>query len=75
MFRPTPVRYERFELRNSPSASLWRHTDALDLTNGNIRMVQGLSRHVDPRTLMKYDDARRDDAGALAQMLGNDLAE
>jgi integrase/recombinase XerC len=50
-------------------------TRALDLTNGNIRMVQGLSRHVDPRTLMKYDDARRDDAGALAQMLGNDRAE
>jgi integrase/recombinase XerC len=47
-------------------------TRALDLTNGNVRMVQGLSRHADPRTLMKYDDARRDDAGTLAQMLGND---
>jgi hypothetical protein len=44
----------------------------LDLTNGNVRMVQGLSRHADPRTLMKYDDSRRDDAGTLAQMLGND---
>jgi integrase/recombinase XerC len=50
-------------------------TRALDLTNGNVRMVQGLSRHADPRTLMRYDDARRDDAGALAQMLGNDQAE
>jgi integrase/recombinase XerC len=49
-------------------------TRALDLTNGNVRMVQGLSRHADPRTLMKYDDARRDDAGTLAQMLGNDQA-
>ena len=47
-------------------------TRALDLTNGNVRMVQGLGRHADPRTLMKYDDARRDDAGTLAQMLGND---
>lgn len=28
MFRPTPERYERFELRNSPSASLWRRADA-----------------------------------------------
>jgi integrase/recombinase XerC len=28
-------------------------TRALDLTNGNVRMVQGLSRHADPRTLMK----------------------
>ena len=51
-------------------------TRALDLTNGNIRMVQGLSRHADPRTLMKYDDSRRDDAGTLrTQMLGNDQAE
>jgi integrase/recombinase XerC len=50
-------------------------TRALDLTNGNVRMVQGLSRHADPRTLMKYDDARRDDAGTLAQMLGNDQAK
>jgi integrase/recombinase XerC len=49
-------------------------TRALDLTNGNVRMVQGLSRHADPRTLMKYDDARRDDAGTLANMLGNDQA-
>jgi hypothetical protein len=47
----------------------------LDLTNGNVRMVQGLSRHANPRTLMKYDDARRDDAGTLAQMLGNDQTE
>jgi integrase/recombinase XerC len=50
-------------------------TRALDLTNGNVRMVQGLSRHADPRMLMKYDDARRDDAGTLAQMLGNDQTE
>jgi integrase/recombinase XerC len=50
-------------------------TRALDLTNGNVRMVQNLSRHADPRTLMKYDDARRDDAGTLANMLGNDQSE
>lgn len=47
-------------------------TRALDLSNGNVRMVQGLSRHADPRTLMQYDDNRRDDAGKLAQMLGDD---
>ena len=35
-------------------------------------MVPGPSRHADPKTLMKYDDSRRDDAGTLAQMLGND---
>jgi integrase/recombinase XerC len=43
-----------------------------DLTNGNVRMVQGLSRHADPRTLLRYDDSRRHDAGTLDQMLGND---
>jgi hypothetical protein len=38
-------------------------------------MVQGLSRHADPRTLLRYDDARRDDAGMLAKLLGNDQTE
>jgi integrase/recombinase XerC len=50
-------------------------TRALDLTNGNIRAVHGLSRHSDPGTLMKYDNARRDAAGILANVLGNDKAE
>jgi integrase/recombinase XerC len=51
-----------------------RITRALDLTNGNVRKVQTLSRHADPRTLLLYDDNRRDDAGELARMLGNDQA-
>jgi integrase/recombinase XerC len=33
-------------------------TAALDATDGNIRKVQKLSRHADPRTLMIYDDNR-----------------
>jgi integrase/recombinase XerC len=50
-------------------------TRALDLTNRNVRTVQELSRHVDSRTLMKYDDARRNDAGVMAELLGNDRTE
>ncbi|MBA3920264.1 MAG: tyrosine-type recombinase/integrase [Nostocaceae cyanobacterium] len=34
-------------------------TAALDATGGNIRKVQKLSRHVDLRTLMIYDDNRQ----------------
>lgn len=34
-------------------------TAALDATDGNIRKVQKLSRHTDPRTLMIYDDNRQ----------------
>jgi integrase/recombinase XerC len=36
-------------------------TAALDATDGNIRKVQKLSRHADPRTLMIYDDNRNKD--------------
>lgn len=34
-------------------------TAALDATDGNIRKVQKLSRHSDPKTLMIYDDNRQ----------------
>ena len=39
-----------------------RHTatsELLRLTNGNLRIAQALTRHTDPRTLMQYDDDRR----------------
>jgi integrase/recombinase XerC len=35
-------------------------TSALVLTNGNVRTVQQFSRHQDLRTLVRYDDNRRD---------------
>jgi len=47
-------------------------TRALDLTGGDVRKVQRFSRHSKIETLMRYDDARRDDAGALSQLLGAD---
>jgi integrase/recombinase XerC len=47
-------------------------TRALDLTAGDVRKVQRFSRHAKLETLMIYDDARRDDAGGVAKLLGDD---
>jgi integrase/recombinase XerC len=47
-------------------------TRALDLVGGDVRRVQKFSRHAKIDTLMKYDDARRDDAGSIARLLGED---
>jgi integrase/recombinase XerC len=44
-------------------------TDALDKTGGNLRMVQRFSRHRDLKTLMKYDDNRKDFGGEVAKLL------
>ncbi|BAY66914.1 integrase-recombinase protein (plasmid) [Calothrix brevissima NIES-22] len=46
-------------------------TAALDATDGNIRKVQKLSRHADPRTLMIYDDNRARDQEELSGLLAN----
>jgi integrase/recombinase XerC len=47
-------------------------TRALDLTGGDVRKVQRFSRHAKLETLMRYDDSRRDDAGGIANLLGED---
>jgi integrase/recombinase XerC len=47
-------------------------TRALDLSGGNVREVRLFSRHVDMRTLVVYDDARRDAAGAIAKQVSED---
>lgn len=44
-------------------------TTLLDLTGGDVRAVQRFSRHRDLRTLLLYDDRRRDGAGDLARLL------
>ena len=49
-------------------------TRALDLAGGDVRRVRKFSRHAKPETLLRYDDNRRDDAGALARLLGDDAA-
>jgi integrase/recombinase XerC len=47
-------------------------TRALDLAGDDVRKVRRFSRHAKLDTLLKYDDNRRDEAGALARMLGED---
>lgn len=44
-------------------------TEALDLTQGNVRAVQRFSRHRDLRTLNIYDDNREDLAGDVARLV------
>ena len=44
-------------------------TAALDATNGDVRRVQRFSRHTDPRTLLIYDDCRRDLGGEVAALI------
>ncbi len=44
-------------------------TEALNLTNGNIRMVQRFSRHRNMQTLSAYDDNRQDFAGEISKMI------
>lgn len=48
-------------------------TTVLDKSNGNIRLAQKFSRHRNPKTLMKYDDNRRDLAGEAGKLLEEDL--
>jgi integrase/recombinase XerC len=65
----------RAGLRKEARAHGLRHqgiTRALDKTGGDVRKVQKASRHAKLETLLKYDDARRDDAGDIARLLGED---
>lgn len=47
-------------------------TRALDLAGGDVRKVRQFSRHAKLDTLLRYDDNRRDEAGAIAGLLGDD---
>ena len=44
-------------------------TEALDLTNGNVRAVQRYSRHRNLSTLNLYDDNRTDLGGDVARLV------
>ncbi len=48
-------------------------TEALDRTGGDVRAVQRFSGHADVRTLMIYDDNRRDDGGRVAKLVADGL--
>lgn len=47
-------------------------TRILELTNGNIDAAQRFARHADPKTTQRYNDNRRDVAGEMARLLGDD---
>ncbi len=47
-------------------------TRALDLCAGDVRRVHHFSRHANIKTLLRYDDNRRDEAGGIARLLGED---
>jgi integrase/recombinase XerC len=65
---------KRAELPRTVRAHGLRHqavTEALD-QGWSIRDVMVFSRHVDPRTVMGYDDRRKDVGGEIAKALGGD---
>lgn len=47
-------------------------TRVLELNNGNLTAAQKFGRHKDPRTTQRYDDNRKDVAGDMARLLGED---
>jgi integrase/recombinase XerC len=49
-------------------------TRALELAKGDVRRVRRFSRHAKLDTLLRYDDNRVDEAGAISRMLGEDSA-
>lgn len=44
-------------------------TEALERTNGNVRLVQKFSRHSKLETVLVYDDSRQDRFGEVADLL------
>jgi len=48
-------------------------TNALDLSNGDVRSVQQFSRHAKVETVLKYDDNRRDLRGELAKRVAEGI--
>jgi integrase/recombinase XerC len=46
-------------------------TEALELTDGNVRAVQKFSRHKDVRVIERYDDNRKDIAGEIAKRIAD----
>ncbi len=66
------------KLGKSVGVETWPHglrhtaiTEALNLTQGDVRAVQRFSRHRDVRVLTIYDDNRTDLAGKVARMVAS----
>jgi integrase/recombinase XerC len=66
---------QRAGLQRIVSPHRVRHTAitrVLVLSGGDVPGAQRFSRHSDPRTLMIYDDRRRDRGGELSKLLANE---
>ncbi len=50
-------------------------TAALDLTNGNVRLVKEFSRHANVQTVMIYDDRRNDCRGEIAKLVAAQVGQ
>ncbi|BAS59858.1 integrase-recombinase protein [Leptolyngbya boryana NIES-2135] len=48
-------------------------TEALELTNGDVRKVQKLSRHASVNTVLLYDDSRKNTQGEMSELLARSL--
>lgn len=64
------------ELGEAAGIKAWPHlirhtscTHALDMTNGDVRKVQRFMGHASPATTMIYDEARKDHAGEVANLI------
>jgi integrase/recombinase XerC len=69
----------RLGRRAGLNRNVWPHalrheavTRVLELNGGNIDAAQKFARHADPKTTQKYNDNRRDLAGDMARLLGDD---
>jgi integrase/recombinase XerC len=47
-------------------------TEALTITRGDVRRVQKFSRHLDSRTVLRYDDCREDVGGQVAALVAEE---
>jgi integrase/recombinase XerC len=67
-----PALGHRAGLRKRTNPHAFRHegiSAVVKATNGNLPVAQKFSRHGDVRTLLLYDDARRDEARGLADLI------
>lgn len=77
---PRAVHWLIASLGKTAGLKTWPHglrhagiTEALDLTNGDVRSVAKFSGHRSIQTVMTYDDERRDMQGNIANQVGEGL--
>ena len=69
MFKVSGASHRKYGLGHPHGLRHLAITEALDLTNGNVRAVRHFSRHSSVETLLCYDDNRTDMAGKISRIL------